>query len=78
MYGVIPGFQNVLNLIRAPITRVNRGRNCIKIFLLLHRMDRAQIQADYPLHWLVWNNDFEELGQALDEGKVVHVNYHVH
>lgn len=37
-------------------------------------MDTAQIQADYPLHWLVWNNDFEELGQALDEGKVVHVN----
>lgn len=29
-----------------------------------------KIQQDYPLHWLVWNNDYEELDQALATKKV--------
>lgn len=34
-------------------------------------MAKVQIQEEYPLHWLVWNNDYEELLEALVEQKVI-------
>lgn len=33
-------------------------------------MATDDIQANFPLHWLVWNNDFEELELALQSEKV--------
>lgn len=47
-------------------TTPGRTQILVVIIVLQCKMSTDQIQADYPLHWLVWNNDFEELQQALD------------
>lgn len=33
-----------------------------------------QIQSEYPLHWLVWNNEYKALEIELDKSEVSAVN----